>query len=110
MTDDFPKPKPKRRFMTIRDLQGKVTARHKVLASSGPTEDAVTLIQDEYGSDDGSSLAFVKFLRGEPLEEGGPSVPGKNAIERRHIVGNETTGEMTHVETEPGSIPPKPIR
>ncbi|MBX3466903.1 MAG: hypothetical protein KF878_08390 [Planctomycetes bacterium] len=106
MSDDPEKPRPKRRAISIHDLRGMVSSRHKVLASSGPVEDAVKLIQDEHHADDASCLAFVLWLRGESP---GQPPEAKQAIERIHVVADPRTGDQRYVDTQPGSIPPRPV-
>lgn len=102
------KPKPKTRFIPVAELRKLVTARHKYIAGSKPTAEAAALIQEEYGADAGSSLAFVRWLKGE-AEEGGPGSGSRVAIERRHMTADPETGEQGFLETEPGSIPPRPL-
>ena len=103
---EFERPKPPKRYLTVRELRPIVSARHKYLCASKPVEEAVSLISDEYGADADSSLAFVTWLRGgEPNE-----APTKNtAIERTHISTDPETGEDTLIQTQPGSIPPRPV-
>ena len=101
----YEKPKPPLRARPIHDLRRVVTSRHKMLAGTKPVEEAVALIQDTYGSDDDSSLAFVEWLRGGT----GAAPPEKNTtVERIHVVTDPETGREERRETEPGSIPPRP--
>ncbi|MGE0713232.1 MAG: hypothetical protein AB7N76_36575, partial [Planctomycetota bacterium] len=100
--EDLPRPKPPQRHLSIHELRPVVSARHKMLASSKPPEEAVALIQDEYGVDQDSAEQFVAWLRGAPLSE----PPSKGAIERVHVSTDPETGEERYVETQPGSIPP----
>ena len=105
-SDDFQKPKKPLTAMTIRELRRIVIARHKYLCSTKPIDDAVELIKDEYGANDDSSLLFCEWLRGSrgmepPTKAGG--------LERIHVVTDPDTGNETRVETEPGSIPPRPV-
>lgn len=103
MNDDEVKPQPKRRHRPVSELRRVVSARHKVLASDKPAAEAIELIQDEYGTDLSSAENFVTWLRGGTLE------PPKPPVERVHIVCDPETGKETRVETEPGSIPPRPL-
>lgn len=100
--DDDVKPRPKLRHRPVAELRRAVSARHKVLASDKPAAEAIELIQDEYGADLSSAENFVTWLRGGTLE------PPKPPVERVHIVCDPETGEETRVQTEPGSIPPRP--
>jgi len=97
------RPQPKRRHRPVSELRRVVSARHKVLASDKPAEEAIELILDEYGTDRSSAENFVTWLRGGTLEA--PKPP----VERVHIVCDPETGKETRVETEPGSIPPRPL-
>jgi len=103
VNDDEVKPQPKRRHRPVSELRRVVSARHKVLASDKPAAEAIELIQDEYGTDLSSAENFVTWLRGGTLE------PPKPPVERVHIVCDPETGKETRVETEPGSIPPRPL-
>lgn len=106
MSDDFEKPRPKLRAMSVHDLRRMVTARQKMLCSTElPVDEAVKLIQDEYKADTDSCAAFVLWLRGES-----PGLPPENkqAVERIHVVSDPRTGDERYVDTEPGSIPPRP--
>ncbi len=105
-TSDLPKPRPRERALAIHELRRMVTARHKMLGGTKPVEEAVQLIRDEYGADHDSSLRFVEWLRGGPAED----PPSKGAVERRHIVADPETGDEREVDTQPGSIPPRPLR
>jgi hypothetical protein len=98
-------PKPLR-HMSIRDLRRVVIARHKMLGSTKPPEEAMELITEEYGADADSAKAFVEWLRGGSVTE----PPSKGALERRHVTTDPETGEESYLETEPGSIPPRPVR
>lgn len=80
-----------------------MSARHKVLATDNPTAEALELIQDEYQTDLSSAENFVTWLRGGSLEP--PTPP----VERTHVVCDPETGKETRIETEAGSIPPRPI-
>lgn len=105
-SDDFVKPKKPLTAMTVRELRRVVSARHKYLCSTKPIEEAVALVSDEYGCDEGSAIAFCEWLRGgkgaEPPSKGG-------GIDRIHIVTDPETGADTRVESQPGSIPPRPV-
>lgn len=106
VTDEFEKPRPKVRAMGIHDLRRVVTARHKMLCSTDlSVEEAVKLLQDEYHADTDSCTAFVLWLRGET-----PGLPPekKQAVERIHVVADPRTGAERYLDTEPGSIPPRP--
>lgn len=103
MNDDEVKPQPKRRHRPVAELRRVVSARHKVLASDKPAAEAIKLILDEYGTDLSSAENFVTWLRGGTLE------PPKPPVERVHIVCDPETGIETRIETEPGSIPPRPL-
>ena len=60
-----------------------------------------------YQMDDGSCLAFICWLRGEEVPG---QQPTKNtSMERIHVSSDPETGDERYVETEPGSIPPRPI-
>lgn len=108
MTDEFEKPRPKVRAMSIHDLRRVVTARHKMLCSTELTVDeAVKLVQDEYKADTDSCTAFVLWLRGETP---GQPPENKQAIERIHVTADPRTGDERYVDTEPGSIPPRPTK
>ena len=103
---EFEKPKPPKRYLTVRELRPIVSARHKYLCASKPVEDGIALITEEYGADEESSLIFVTWLRGGEASE----PPTKNtAIERTHISTDPETGEESLIHTQPGSIPPKPV-
>lgn len=107
MSDEpnFEKPKPRERALTIPELRRIVTARHKMLAGTQAVDEAIQLIRDEYQANETSSRAFVEWLRGAPAEE----PPTKGAMERRHWVADPKTGEQHEVDTQPGSIPPRPV-
>ncbi len=91
--------------MTIQELRGVVSARHKYLASSEPVDAAVELIQDEYGADTDSCLNFVTWING-----GTPTPPNATSgMDRIHKTTDPATGIDTVVETQPGSIPPRPL-
>jgi hypothetical protein len=90
------KPRPKVRARTVHELRQAVIARHKMLASTKPYEEAKQLIQDEYGADDDSCRAFIAWLRGDEPE----SPPSKNTtIERVHVSTDPETGDERYVET-----------
>jgi hypothetical protein len=102
---DFVLPKKPLTALTIRELRELVSARHKYLLTTKPIDEAIELLQDETSADDDSCLAFVTWLRG-----GAPAEPvTKGAVERIHKTTNPETGTDTAVETQPGSIPPRPI-
>lgn len=101
---DLERPKPRRAAMTVHEMRRVVTARHKVLATDKPTAEAIELLQDEYGADESSAIAFLEWLRGGPLEE----PPSRGAVERVHVVADPETGEERYVDTVPGTIPPQP--
>jgi hypothetical protein len=106
-SDEFQKPKPKLRAHSVHDLRAIVSARHKMLASSKPTEEGKKLLQETYKADDDSCLNFIAWLKGE--EPGKPQTKnGPNAMERIHVSTDAETGDERYVETEPGSIPPRP--
>jgi hypothetical protein len=104
-SDDYQKPRKPRSAMTVRELRSIVSARHKYLCSTKPIDEAVALISDDYGADHDSSVLFCEWLRGST----GAEPPTKGALERIHVVTNPDTGEDTRIETEPGSIPPRPV-
>jgi hypothetical protein len=106
MNDEPEKPRPKVRAMSIHDLRQVVSARHKMLSANKPLEEGVKLIEDEYKVRRDSALDFVLWLRGE--QPGGLQEP-KQAIDRIHVVTDPTTGDERFIETEPGSIPPRPV-
>ena len=105
--DEPEKPRPKVRAASIHDLRQMVTARHKVIAANKPTvEEGAQLIGEEYRIHHDSAVAFVQWLRGE--------LPGtvhenKQAIDRIHVVMDPKTGDERYIDTEPGSIPPRPV-
>ena len=105
MSDDFERPKPPRKALSIHELRRMVTARHKMLAGSKEPDEAMSLIEDEYGCDHDSAERFVEWLRGGPITE----PPSKGAVERVHVSTDPETGEETKLETQPGSIPPRPV-
>ena len=91
--------------MSIRDLRGVVKAREKYLVTIKPLDEAMALVQDGYGADDDSALAFIEWLKG-----GEASLPAtKGAIERIHVKTDPETGADHKVDTQPGSIPPRPV-
>jgi hypothetical protein len=102
---EFVKPKPPLHAMHIRELRDVVIARHKFLATMKPVEEAVKLIQEEYGADDDSCLRFVEWLRGGSAGE--PPTKG-TSIERIHVATDPETGNEERVDTRPGSVPPEP--
>jgi len=102
---DFVPPKKPLRALTIQELRGVVSARHKYLAASKPTDEAVELIQEEYGADTDSCVNFVTWING-----GTPIEPTSTAgMDRIHKTTDPNTGVDTAVETQPGSIPPRPL-
>lgn len=104
-SDDFKKPAPPRRAMTIHEMRSGLSAREKYLVTSKPLEEAVQLVQDVLGADEDSALAYIEFLKG-----GGPDEPATHgALERIHVTTDPETGIDERVETEPGSIPPRPV-
>ena len=98
--------KPRRfRAITVHDMRQLVSARHKMLASNKPYDEAKKLIQDTYKADDDSCLAFIQWLKGEDV----PGQPAKNnSIDRLHVVTDPQTGDDSYLDTEPGSVPPRP--
>jgi len=96
---------PKYRAMSIPELRGLVKARHKMLCGIEPFDEAVQLIRDEYHANQTSAEEFVEWIRGAPSGE----PPTKGALERRHWVADPRTGEQHQIQTQPGSIPPRPI-
>lgn len=102
---EFEKPKPPRVALTVHELRQAVSARHKFLLTTKSYEEAHELLQTEYRADDTSCENFLAWIRGgernEPPTKGG-------AIERTHIVTDPETGEERRLETQPGSIPPRP--
>lgn len=106
MSDEFEKPRPKVRALGIHDLRQLVTARHKMVCSTVLSlEEAVTLVEEDYKVDHDSALAFVQWLRGE---RPGQPPENKQAIERIHVVTDPRTGDERYLDTQPGSIPPRP--
>lgn len=106
MSDEPQKPRPKVRALGIHDLRKLVSARHKmVLSTVLSLEEAVTLVEDEYKVDHDSALTYVQWLRGE---RPGQEPENKQAIERIHVVTDPRTGDERYVDTQPGSIPPRP--
>jgi hypothetical protein len=101
------KPRPKVRAMSVHDLRQTVTARHKMLSANKPLEEGVKLIEDEYKVNHDSALLFVQWLRGEL--PGAPPEDKNKAIDRFHVVTDPKTGDDRYIETEPGSIPPRPV-
>jgi hypothetical protein len=97
---------PKRpvRAQSVHELRQTVSARHKLLCASRPPEEARALLAEEYGADADSAAAFVRWLKDERDDRPGPPP----AIERRHKVADLRSGVEREVETEPGSIPPRP--
>lgn len=104
-SEEFQKPVPPRRAMTVHELRRVVKAREKYLLTVKSPEDAITLLQDSYGCDDDSCLAFIEWLRGGEVS----LPPTKGAIERIHIKTDPETGIDHRIETQPGSIPPRPL-
>lgn len=103
-SDEFKRPAPPRRAMTIRDLREIVKARDKYLITTKPLDEAMAIIQDGCSADDDSALAFIEWLKG-----GEASLPAtKGAVERIHVKTDPETGLDHPVETQPGSIPPRP--
>lgn len=105
MSDEPERPKPPRRHRPVAELRRMVSARHKVLVTDEPLEEALSLIEDEYGTDRSSAEAFVAWMRGGTLGAAPPP-----PVERVHIVCDPKTGLETRIETEPGSIPPRPLK
>lgn len=104
MSDEYERPKPPRRHRQVAELRRVVSARHKVLVTDSPLDEALSLIEDEYGTDRSSAEAFVAYLRGGSLGQAPPP-----PVERVHIVCDPKTGQERRIETEPGSIPPRPL-
>lgn len=102
---NFVRPKPPRRAMSVHEMRKVVKARDKFLATSQPVEDALTLLQDTYGCDADSAARFLGWLRGAEIDA--PPTKG-DAIERVHVKIDPKTGDEVKVETQPGSIPPRP--
>jgi len=106
VTDPEPtKPKPPRRAYSVYELRRRVSARHKALCLSRSAEEALELLESEYQADGPSAEAFLTWLRGGPPAD--PPTRG-GGVERIHMVADPETGECRYVDTEPGSIPPKP--
>lgn len=101
---ELQKPRRERAF-TVAELRQAVSARHKMLCGTKPADEAVELIRAEYAADLDSSVRFVEWLRGGAVDA--PATRG-DTVERRHIVADPETGDEREVETEPGSIPPRP--
>jgi hypothetical protein len=91
--------------MTVHELRRVVRARDKFLATSKPVEEALALLQEAYGCDADSAAGFLGWLRG--AEVGEPATKA-GAVERVHVKIDPQTGEEVKVETQPGSIPPRP--
>lgn len=109
MDEAFEKPKPKLRALSVHELRRTVSARDKFLAADRPFDEAITLIQETYTCRADSARAFVAWLRGEDM--GSEASKTKNlGIERRHYVFDPATGEQREVDTEAGSIPPRPVQ
>lgn len=108
MSDEFQKPKPKLRAHSVHDLRGIVSARHKMLASTKPLEEAKQLLQETYKADDDSCLAFIAWLKGEAPGQPHPK-NGDTSLERIHVTTDAETGDERYIDTEPGSIPPRPV-
>ena len=102
---DFVRPKPPARALTVHELRKLVTARDKFLATSQPVEDALALLMEGYRCDEDSAAGFLGWLRG--AEVGEPATKGE-AVERVHVKIDPRSGDEVKVETEPGSIPPRP--
>ena len=98
------KPKPPRRYRSVRELRADVSARDKTSLPRTPVEEALEHIGDQYGACPDSSREFLGWLKGGPIEE---PVPKTSGLERRHVVVDPKTGQQRHIETEPGSIPPR---
>jgi hypothetical protein len=106
VSDEFEKPRPKVRALGIHDLRPLVSARHKMVCSTVLSlEEAVTLVEEEYKVDHDSASSFVQWLRGE---RPGQPPENKQAIERIHVVTDPRTGDERYLDTQPGSIPPRP--
>lgn len=111
MTEEFQKPKPRVRAITVHELRRSVTARHKVVLSGSTEEEAIALLRDTYGADDDSGKAFWAWLRSETVDDGRgePRQVAKNeSMERIHVATDPKTGDDRYVDTVPGSIPPRP--
>lgn len=98
---------PKRpvRAVSVHELRQAVSARHKLLCATRPLDEAQDLLSGTYGADADSARAFIRWLRDE-RDDAPPRPP---AIERRHKVADPRTATEREVETEPGSIPPRPV-
>ncbi len=91
--------------MTVHEMREGLSAREKYLVTSKPLEDAIELVQDKLGADEDSARAYIEFLKG-----GAPDQPTtRGALERIHVTTDPETGIDERVETEPGSIPPRPV-
>lgn len=112
MADEFQKPKPRVRAISVHELRGMVLARHKLVISQFSEEEAITFIRDNYGADDDSCKAFHAWLKGETVQtaEGPKQVTKNESLERLHVVVDPKTGDEKYVDTVPGSIPPRPAR
>ena len=90
--------------MTVHEMRSGLSAREKYLVTMKPLEEAVELVQDKLGADDDSTRAYINWLKGGTLDE--PTPP--SVLERIHVTTDPETGIDRRVETEPGSIPPRP--
>lgn len=91
--------------MTIRQIRSGLSAREKYLVSTKPLDEALELVQDKLGADEQSVMNYIAFSKGDA-----PDAPvTRGVLERTHVRTDPDTGIDEYIETEPGSIPPRPV-
>lgn len=112
MSDEPEKPKPRGGPRTLHEMRATVSARHKIVASGKPLDEAIALLREHYPLvDERSCRAFALWLKGEEDELSPSRVarePKNAPLERIHVAHDPETGDPRFLDTVPGSIPPRP--
>ncbi len=101
MADEYVKPKPPARTLSLHELRNVVRANDKFAVARKTDEEGIKLIVENYGTDPGSAQIFVDWIKGNPSgddPEQKPRMPQASPLERLRKGCDPETGRESYLD------------
>ncbi len=90
------------RAMTVHELRGMVSARHKDRVMRLPIDEATKFVSEHYGCDEDSARAYVSYLKGERAAKGEAEEVDAEEVGALDLPGPKKTAmEVIHTRFDP---------